>query len=108
MSNEKKIKTGEFNRKVWGVLKIIPAGRVVTYKAIAEFIGSPNAARAVGNACNLNPDAPKVPCHRVVKSDGSLGGYAYGLKKKIALLMKEGVKVEKARVKNFKKVIYRF
>lgn len=109
MSNvNNKINFSGFNEKVWQVLKKIPRGKVTTYKEVAKFIGSPKASRAVGNACNLNPNAPAVPCHRVVKSDGRLGGYAYGVKKKIALLNKEGVKVEKGRVKNFSEKVYKF
>jgi O-6-methylguanine DNA methyltransferase len=73
------------------VLKTIPAGRVATYADIAAAIGNPRAARAVGNVLNRNPNAPQVPCHRVVRGDGSIGGYAFGPNKKIALLQKEGV-----------------
>ena len=65
----------EFNKKVWAALKLIPRGRVTTYKELAKYLGKPKAARAVGNACGANPDAPRVPCHRVVRSDGRLGGY---------------------------------
>ena len=97
-----------FNQKVWQVLKLIPRGRVTTYKELAEYLGKPKAARAVGNACGKNPDAPAVPCHRVIKSDGQLGGYGGGAKRKIKLLKSEGMKVEKGKVKEFKKKIYRF
>jgi len=98
----------EFDKKVWRALKKIPRGRVTTYKEIAKYLGHASAARAVGNACHKNPDAPKTPCHRVVKSDGRIGGYAGGIKKKIARLKKEGVKTEKGKVKDFKKKIYKF
>jgi methylated-DNA-[protein]-cysteine S-methyltransferase len=98
----------DFNQKVWQALKLIPRGKVTTYKSIAQFMGQPKAARAVGNACNKNPDAPIVPCHRVVKSDGRIGGYAGGAKKKIQLLKKEGVSVEKGVVKEFKEKIFKF
>ena len=64
----------EFNKKVWAALKLIPRGRVTTYKELAKYLGKPKAARAVGNACGANPDAPRVPCHRVVRSDGRLDG----------------------------------
>jgi methylated-DNA-[protein]-cysteine S-methyltransferase len=76
----------------------IPRGKVATYAQIAKMIGNPRGYRAVGNALNKNPNAPKVPCHRVIASSGALGGYGGGLKKKIALLTKEGVKIEKGRI----------
>jgi methylated-DNA-[protein]-cysteine S-methyltransferase len=82
-------------------LKKIPRGKVITYREIAIALGNPNASRAVGNACNKNPFAPKVPCHRVVKSNGFLGGYAEGLKNKIFLLEKEGVKIKNNKIVNF-------
>jgi len=82
-------------------MKRIPKGKVSTYREIAKFIGKPNAFRAVGNTCNKNPNAPRVPCHRVVKSDGRVGGYAFGEKKKILLLQNEGIKVKKGRILNF-------
>jgi methylated-DNA-[protein]-cysteine S-methyltransferase len=100
--------SGDFNKKVWEALKLIPRGRVTTYKEIAKFVGRSRAARAVGNACNKNPFAPGVPCHRVVKSDGSIGGYASGSLKKKMRLEKEGVKIDKGKIRNFKSAIYKF
>ena len=79
-------------------LNSIPKGRVVTYKDIARLVGAPAAYRAVGNAVGKNPDAPKVPCHRVVASDGTLGGYSGGLPVKIRLLKKEGVEIRNGRI----------
>jgi len=64
-----------FNKKVWAALQLIPRGKVAIYKEIAKYLEKPKAARAVGNACGKNPDAPRAPCHRVVRSDGRLGGY---------------------------------
>lgn len=104
----KSVKLSEFNKKVWAALKLIPRGRVTTYKELAKYLGWPKAARAVGNVCGRNPDAPLVPCHRVVKSDGSLGGYARGVKRKIELLKKEGVRVKKGKVAEFKKKKFKF
>jgi len=98
----------EFNEKVWAALKLIPRGRVTTYKELAGYLGRPKAARAVGNACGKNPDAPRVPCHRVVKSDGRIGGYGGGVKKKLKLLKREGIKVSGYKLDNFKNKIYRF
>jgi len=98
----------DFNQKVWAALKLVPHGQVTTYKEIAKFIGRPRAARAVGNACNKNPQAPAVPCHRVVKSDGRLGGYAGGVRKKTKLLKKEGVEVRRGKVRDFPDRMYEF
>lgn len=90
-----------FFKRVWKLLSKIPKGKVTTYSEIARHLKKPRAARAVGNACSANPNAPKVPCHRVVASDGTLGGYADGAKKKIALLKKEGVLVKNGRIAGF-------
>ena len=79
----------EFQEKVYNAVKKIPKGRVLTYKEVARLIGSSKAYRAVGNALNKNPFA-SVPCHRVVRSDGEVGGYARGTKVKIKLLKREG------------------
>ncbi len=87
-----------FDEKVYAALRTIPRGKVTTYKQLARRIGSSHAARAVGNALNKNPHAPQVPCHRVVLSDGRLGGYAGGSKRKTALLRREGVAVENGKI----------
>ena len=75
-----------FQRQVYRVVCRIPKGQTRSYRWVAQQIGSPAAARAVGNALNRNPFAPRVPCHRVVRSDGSLGGFAGGPHKKRRLL----------------------
>ncbi len=82
----------KFQVKVWKYLKTIPTSKVKTYKQVAIGINSPRAARAVANACAKNPYAPKVPCHRVIRSDGTLGGFSSlgGTKTKKKLLKKEG------------------
>ena len=85
-----------FNQKVWALTARIPAGQVVTYRQIAEALGT-KGYRAVGNALNRNPYAPAVPCHRVVGSNGSLTGFAGGLPKKRALLTTEGVRFRKGQ-----------
>lgn len=84
-----------FQEKVYKVVRKIPKGRVLTYKKVAELAGHPKAYRAVGNALNKNPDLKKIPCHRVVKSDGKIGGYGGGVDKKYLLLLREGVKIDK-------------
>jgi AraC family transcriptional regulator of adaptative response/methylated-DNA-[protein]-cysteine methyltransferase len=75
-----------FQRKVWDELRRIPRGETRTYRQIARAVGAPEAVRAVGSACGANPVALVVPCHRAVRSDGGLGGYAWGLGRKRKLL----------------------
>lgn len=75
-------------QKVLEVVSKIPKGKTLTYKEVTQKAGNPKAYRAVGNILNKNYD-PKVPCHRVVRSDGKVGGYNRGEKKKLALLKKE-------------------
>ncbi len=84
-----------FQKKVWNYLKNIPKGQVRTYKQVAIGIKRPKSARAVANACAKNPNAPKIPCHRVIRSDGGLGGYSGigGIKKKLQLLRDEKVSI---------------
>lgn len=81
-----------FQNRVWNELKKIPKGEIRTYKQIAIAIGRPNSARAVANACGKNPRPIEIPCHRVVRSDGHLGGYSAkgGIIAKRKLLLKEG------------------
>jgi methylated-DNA-[protein]-cysteine S-methyltransferase len=95
-----------FNHRVWDACKHIPSGRVSTYKEIGDAIGT-KGYRAVGNALNKNPYAPTVPCHRVVKSDGSLGGFGGGIRRKASLLANEGITLSKGRINNFKEKIIR-
>jgi AraC family transcriptional regulator, regulatory protein of adaptative response / methylated-DNA-[protein]-cysteine methyltransferase len=78
-----------FQRRVWEALLGIPAGATVTYSALARRIGEPDAVRAVANACAANAIALAVPCHRVVRSNGTLSGYRWGIERKRALLAKE-------------------
>ena len=82
-----------FQLKVWTYLKKIPRGSVKTYSQVAKAIRRPLAVRAVANAIGKNPYAPKIPCHRVIRSDGSIGGYSGkgGVKTKRFLLQKEGI-----------------
>lgn len=75
-----------FQQRVWSALRRIPRGETRTYKDIAQAIGAPRAVRAVGSACGANPVALVIPCHRALRTDGGLGGYAWGLEKKAALL----------------------
>ena len=89
------LKGTKFQVKVWAFLKKIPRGSVKTYSQVAKGIVKPLAVRAVANAIGKNPFAPKIPCHRVIRSDGSLGGYSGkgGIKTKKLLLKREGIKL---------------
>ena len=88
-----KLVGSKFQLKVWSYLRKIPRGRVKTYSQVAKAIRRPLGVRAVANAIGKNPYAPKIPCHRVIRSDGSLGGYSGkgGVKTKRFLLQKEGI-----------------
>ena len=87
------LKGTKFQIKVWKYLKTIKKGSVLTYSDVAKGIKKPRAVRAVANAIGKNPYAPKIPCHRVIRSDGSLGGYSGkgGIKTKKKLLKSEGI-----------------
>jgi AraC family transcriptional regulator of adaptative response/methylated-DNA-[protein]-cysteine methyltransferase len=83
------VRATAFQRQVWDALQAIPYGSTRSYSELAEAIGRPDAVRAVAGACASNPAALVIPCHRVVRSDGSLGGYRWGLERKRALLAEE-------------------
>ena len=92
------------NDEVYELLKKIPAGKVTTYGDIAKALGNPSASRIVGKILGQNPNPIQVPCHRVVMSNGKLGGYAYGTLKKRGLLEKEGLSFSNGIVTEFTKV----
>jgi len=87
------LKGTKFQLKVWNYLKKIPKGQIRTYLEVAKAIKRPKSVRAVANAIGKNPNAPKIPCHRVIRSDGKLGGYSGpgGIKTKKKLLKSEGI-----------------
>jgi len=87
-----------FTEKVYKITALIPRGHVSTYQAIARALKNSHSSRAVGNALNKNPYAPKVPCHRVIRSNGQVGGFARGSAKKTDMLRKEGVAVKNGRI----------
>ena len=101
-----KIKENPFDEKCYALLREVPRGKVTTYKSIAEALGT-KAYRAVGNAMKRNPYAPEVPCHRVINSNGFLGGFAHGTLKKIKILQSEGVDVKDKEI-NLDKYFYGF
>ena len=93
MAYRKKLIGTDFQIKVWNSISKIPKGKVKTYKELARSIRKPKASRAVANACGKNPFPIKIPCHRVIRSDGRLGGYSGkgGIKTKRKLLRNEGI-----------------
>jgi AraC family transcriptional regulator of adaptative response/methylated-DNA-[protein]-cysteine methyltransferase len=92
------VRATSFQARVWKELQRIPYGRTRTYGEVARRVGSPSAVRAVANGCAKNPVALVVPCHHVIRKDGGLGGYRWGLERKEALLAKES---ERAKVSKF-------
>jgi O-6-methylguanine DNA methyltransferase len=90
MNRARRIPT-EFEHRVYAVVRRIPKGQTRSYRWVAERLGDPALARAVGRALHRNPDTRTTPCHRVIRSDGTLGGYAFGPAKKRARLRREGV-----------------
>ncbi len=98
-----------FHEAVLKLVKQIPEGKVTTYGEIArEITGSVHAARAVGQAVATNPYPIVVPCHRVVRSDGDIGGYSLGVDKKIRLLSAEGAEIKGRKVLNFEQRLFLF
>ena len=91
------IRATAFQLRVWRALKQIPYGETRSYSEVAESIGAPRAARAVARACATNPVALAIPCHRVVRNDGSLGGYGFGIERKEVLLATEKRTAEESR-----------
>jgi len=94
--------TTEFSKKVFYFVKKIKKGRVLTYKELASLCGKPKAARAVGNILNKNKNLVEIPCHRVIKSNGEIGGYVGGATEKIRLLKREGIKIKNGKIFNHK------
>ncbi len=98
--------------KTYTLLSQVPRGRVTTYKALAERLGT-RSYRAIGQIMHHNPYAPQIPCHRVVRSDGTIGGFMGKTKdakieRKIKLLSQEGIKINNGRVANFKELLFKF
>jgi len=102
----------EFAQSVYDVVKLVPEGKITTYKQISIKLGKKGSSQAIGQALRINPFAPIVPCHRVVNSDGSLGGY-FGIKNnndKVNMLKKEGINIDitTMNVINLDDYLYKF
>lgn len=91
------------NQCVYNLVSNIPPGKVATYGQLASSVGNPRAARGIGKILNKNPRPIIVPCHRVVCSDGHIGGYMYGKERKISLLLNEGIPIVNDLIKDFEK-----
>ena len=87
----------DFQKRIWQTLLDVPAGSIISYKELARRAGAPLAVRAVAGACAANPLALIVPCHRIVREDGGLSGYRWGVARKQALLEREGVLIGGAK-----------
>ncbi|MDI6884167.1 MAG: MGMT family protein [Hadesarchaea archaeon] len=88
----------EFQARVLELVSLVPRGRVTTYKELARAAGKPRAYRAAANTLAKNPRPVQIPCHRVVRSDGRIGGYKLGAKRKAELLASEGVEIEGQKI----------
>ena len=98
----------KLEEKVYKKLLEVPKGKVTTYRDLAKAIGLKNGQRIIGKIMNKNPYPVIIPCHRVIKSDGKIGGYAWGEKVKAKMLSNEGIKIKKDKILEVEKAIYRF
>ena len=95
-------------KKIYRKLLQVPSGKITTYKELARSVGLENGQRVIGQIMKKNPFPVIIPCHRVVKSNGEIGGYAYGISIKKSMLVKEGISIKNNKIKNFLKTFFRF
>ncbi len=96
------------DEKVYKKLLQVPKGKITTYGELAKAVGLQNGQRAIGKIMNKNPYPVIIPCHRVVRSNGTIGGYAFGQDVKTNMLIKEGIKIHNRKILDFGKITYRF
>jgi methylated-DNA-[protein]-cysteine S-methyltransferase len=96
------------DKKIYKKLLEVPKGKITTYGELAKAVGMKNGQRAVGKIMNKNPFPVIIPCHRVVKSDGKVGGYAYGEEIKSSMLTLEGIQIKNGKILDLENRIYRF
>jgi methylated-DNA-[protein]-cysteine S-methyltransferase len=96
------------DKKIYIKLLEVPKGKITTYGELAKAVGLKNGQRAVGKIMNKNPYPVIIPCHRVVKSDGKVGGYAYGEEIKSDMLTREGIEIRDGKILDLENRIYRF
>lgn len=95
-------------KKIYKKLLEVPTGKITTYGELAKAVGMRNGQRAVGRIMNKNPYPVIIPCHRVIKSNGKVGGYAYGEEIKSSMLTKEGIKIKNGKILDLENRIHRF
>lgn len=98
----------ELERRVYKKLLSVPRGRVTTYGDLARAAGIKNGQRVIGQIMNRNPFPVIIPCHRVVKSDGKIGGYYYGENMKSRMLSEEGIPIKNGKIQDWEKTVFRF
>ena len=98
----------DLDRRVYKKLLKVPRGKITTYGELAKAVGLQNGQRAIGKIMNRNPYPVIIPCHRVVKSDGKIGGYFYGGKVKTKMLSDEGITIKNGKVQDWEKSVFRF
>jgi len=96
------------DKKIYKKLLEVPKGKITTYGELAKAVGLKNGQRAVGKIMNKNPYPVIIPCHRVINSNGKIGGYAYGQEIKSNMLSKEGIKIQNGKILDLENSIYRF
>ena len=95
-------------KKIYRKLLQVPSGKITTYKELARSVGLQNGQRVIGQIMKKNPFPVIIPCHRVVRSDGKIGGYAFGMDIKKSMLSKEGDCIKKNKIENFENFFFRF
>ncbi|HWP78609.1 MAG TPA: MGMT family protein [Candidatus Nitrosotenuis sp.] len=98
----------DLERQVYKILLKVPKGKVTTYGELAKAVGLKNGQRAIGRIMNKNPYPVIIPCHRVVKSDGKIGGYFFGQDIKTKMLSDEGITIKNGKIENWEKSVFRF
>ena len=98
----------KIEEKVYKKLLQVPSGKITTYGELSRLVGLKNGQRIIGHIMKKNPFPVIVPCHRVIKSNGSIGGYTFGIERKKNMLKKEGIHIKKNKIVNFEKTLYKF
>ena len=98
----------KIDKKIYKKLLQVPSGKITTYGELSRAIGLVNGQRVIGQIMKKNPFPVIIPCHRVVRSDGKIGGYGFGMDVKKSMLVKEGIRLKKNKIENFENFFFRF